>query len=92
LSYRWQFNGTNLAGATNVSLTITNVQATNTGNYSVVVTNVAGNVTSSNAVLALLTAPAITQQPTNQTVIQGKQCHIRRDGNGNAALELPVAV
>ena len=72
LSYQWWFNTTNiLTGATNVSLTLTNVQTTNAGNYSVVVTNVAGSVTSSNAVLTVNVLPLITQQPTNQTVNPG---------------------
>ena len=86
LSYRWQFNGTNLAGATNVSLTITNVQSTNTGNYSVIVTNVVGSVTSSNGVLALMTAPAITVQPTNQTVTQGSNVTFSVTATGTAPL------
>jgi sugar lactone lactonase YvrE len=71
LSYRWYFNGTNLlAGATNTLLTLTNVQTTNTGNYSVVVTNVAGSVTSSNATLTVVPL-LITTQPTNQAVAPG---------------------
>ena len=74
LIYHWYFNGTNLlAGATNYSLTLTNVQTTNAGNYSVIVSNVTGSVTSSNATLTVLTltSPSITQQPTNQTVTVG---------------------
>ncbi len=87
LSYRWHFNGTNtLAGFTNASITITNVQSTNTGNYSVVVTNAVGSVTSSNAVLALLTAPAITAQPTNQTVLQGSNAVFSVTATGTAPL------
>ncbi len=39
VSYLWQFNGTNIAGATNDILTITNVQAANFGVYTVVVSN-----------------------------------------------------
>ena len=53
LRYQWRFNGTNLAGATNNSLTLTNLQTTNGGNYAVVVTNTAGAVTSSVAVLTI---------------------------------------
>jgi len=34
--YQWRFNGTNIIGATNVSLSINNVTASNTGPYTVV--------------------------------------------------------
>jgi len=72
LSYQWWFNATNkLAASTNTTLTVTNVQSTNTGNYTVVVTNVAGSVTSSVASLTLLAAPTISIQPTNVTALQG---------------------
>ncbi len=40
LSYQWQFNGNNISGATSTSLSITNVQATNVGAYTVIVSNV----------------------------------------------------
>ncbi len=53
LSYQWQFNSTNLAGATSSSLMLTNVQASNGGNYSVVVSNGGGSMTSSNAMLVV---------------------------------------
>jgi hypothetical protein len=53
LSYQWNFNGTNIVGATNISLTLTNVQTSDFGSYSVVVTNVFGSMTSSPAQLAL---------------------------------------
>ncbi len=53
LSYQWNFNGTNIAGATNTSLTLTNVQFSQAGNYAVLVTNVYGSVLSSNASLTV---------------------------------------
>jgi len=72
LSYQWFFNATNLlAGATNTSLNLTNVQTTKAGNYSVVITNVAGSVTSSNAVLTVNVPPVIAQQPVNVTTNAG---------------------
>ncbi len=71
LCYQWQFNGTNLTGATNALLTLSNIRSTNAGNYSVVVTNIAGSVISSNATLTVLVLPMITLQPASQTVVQG---------------------
>ena len=59
LSYQWQRNGVALTnggpvrGATNASLTLTNVQPAQEGNYSVVVTGPGGSVTSSNALLTV---------------------------------------
>ncbi len=76
LSYQWQLNGTNvvndshgnhIAGATTNVLTITGVQLTNAGNYTVIVTNVNNAVTSSVAVLTIQTVPIITVQPISQT-------------------------
>ena len=74
LSYQWYFNGTNqLAGATNSTLTVTNIQMTNAGNYSVTITNVVGEVTSANALLNVSGLPTITIQSTNQIVAQGSK-------------------
>ena len=39
VKYQWRLNGQNIPGATNSTLTITNVQATNGGSYSVVAGN-----------------------------------------------------
>ncbi len=56
--YNWRLNGTNISSATNASLTLTNLQTTNAGNYTVVVTDLAGVVTSSVAGLVVNHAPA----------------------------------
>ena len=53
LDYQWRFNGTNHAGATNPSLSLTNVQASNAGAYDVVVSNTAGLAASAPATLAV---------------------------------------
>ncbi|MGD0350433.1 MAG: immunoglobulin domain-containing protein [Verrucomicrobiota bacterium] len=71
LSYQWKFNGTNLLQATNSTLTLTNVQFNQGGNYTVLVTNLYGSILSSNALLTVLAPPFITVQPTNQTVVVG---------------------
>ena len=66
-SYRWQENGTNLvngvnfSGVTNSTLIISNASPVNAGTYSVVVGNTLGSITSTGAVLSVIsvTAPGI---------------------------------
>jgi Regulator of chromosome condensation (RCC1) repeat/Immunoglobulin I-set domain len=70
LDYQWQFNGTDLPGATNNPLSLTNVQVSQAGNYALVVSNAAGSAVSSNAVLAVSNSkPIFALQPTNQAVL-----------------------
>jgi len=52
--YQWYFNGTNALGnATNSSLTLTNVQSSDAGGYSVSVSNTAGSTNSATAQLTV---------------------------------------
>src|SRR5665213_2901966 len=60
VSYQWQLDSNNISGATNATLTLTDVQTNQTGSYSVVVTNSAGSTASSNAVLTVVSLPTIT--------------------------------
>jgi hypothetical protein len=60
ISYQWQFNSTNIVGATNTSFVIDSVKLSNSGNYRVVVSNTGGSVTSADAVLKVILAdPAV---------------------------------
>ena len=76
LRYNWSFNGVNLVnsthigGATNATLTVSNLVAGDAGNYRVVITNTQGSVTSSIAALTVWLPPAITASPTNSSVVQ----------------------
>ena len=62
--YQWQFNSANIAGATQQTLTLTNVQIANSGNYSVLVSNLSSLEASSSAFLTVnLGPPVITANP-----------------------------
>jgi hypothetical protein len=61
-SYQWQFNDTNVAGATETSHTITSAQLGDAGNYSVVLSNFPGSVTSSNALLTVIVPTTLVLQ------------------------------
>src|SRR5262249_17779557 len=67
LSYQWRFNGTDLPGAAQPTLSRTNVQSANDGIYAVVVLNASGSITSAPASLTVRLAPSISAQP--QTVV-----------------------
>ncbi len=68
MRYQWWFQGALMAGATNSTLTISNVQGQNIGSYSVVATNTAGSATSAVAVLSIYQPPsAATLAATNVT-------------------------
>jgi hypothetical protein len=73
ISYQWRFAGTNIGGATAATYIRTNCQPAHAGNYLAVVSNAYGISTSAVAVLTVtnIDAPVITQQPTNQSVLDG---------------------
>jgi hypothetical protein len=92
LSYAWRFNGTNVSGASQNVLSLTNVQSAVAGNYSVLVSNSAGSVTSTDAVLTVFTPPpsqidSITMLPGGEIVLQvsGAPGHYAIDGSTNLA-------
>ena len=84
LNYRWFYNSTLLAGATNGALMLNMVQTTNSGNYFAVVTNVAGSATSSVVALTVMIPPSFTVQPTNQIIVAGSNVTINVLASGTA--------
>jgi hypothetical protein len=86
VSFQWQFDGTNIAGATNATLTLTDVQSTGAGAYSVTVTDPAGSTTSSNAVLTTLVPPTITSSPASQSVAVGATVAFSAAATGTAPI------
>jgi uncharacterized repeat protein (TIGR03803 family) len=93
LSYQWRLNGTNLTdggnltGSTTGILVINNVSVVNSGTYSVVVSNAYGSATSTDAVLTVTaTAPIITLQPTDLTVLPGTSATFTVAATGSVPL------
>lgn len=71
-AYQWRLLSSALSGSTNSSLTLTNVHASQAGNYMVVVWNAAGSVTSSVASLVVTNPlpPALTAPAKNGNLFQ----------------------
>jgi len=90
LSYQWQKNGVNIAGATLSSYTTPATASSDSGStFSVVVTNTVGTVTSSAATLTVNPAPVvptITTQPASQTVTAGQTATFTVVTSGTAPL------
>ncbi len=77
LTYHWQkggvdlINGGNVSAADSTTLTLTNLQQSDSGDYRVVVTNSVGSAISQAATLTVLSQPVIIQQPVNLIVPPG---------------------
>ena len=67
LQYQWTFNGTNIAGATDTTLRITNASAINAGSYTLTVQNTSGSASTDPATITVLAKPLITTQPVGAT-------------------------
>ncbi|HUI08405.1 MAG TPA: glycosyl hydrolase family 28 protein [Verrucomicrobiae bacterium] len=93
LTYQWYYNDTaplSGASATTASLTLSNVQPADAGNYSVIVSNPIDGVTSSNAVLTVDTspsAPVFIWQPASITVRAGDSASL----SGQAVGDQPIS-
>lgn len=73
-TYQWRRNGVPIAGATNSTLTINGVTQFDSGLFDVQVANAVGSTISSLAQLTIVsspTAPVITAQPSNRTILVG---------------------
>jgi hypothetical protein len=86
LSFQWSKNGVSIPGATSGTLTLSNVQPTDAGNYTAVVGNVAGNTTSNAATLTVNVPAAISAQPISQTVNAGTAATFTAAATGTAPL------
>jgi hypothetical protein len=59
ITYQWQFDGTNVSGATDVTLELTNLAYVNAGTYMLVLSNSAGTNISLPAILTVVAAPPV---------------------------------
>lgn len=80
---QWQFNGIDLPVATNVSLTVSNVQLANEGAYRVLVTDGVGTVASPAATLLPLIATRLVDAPISQSVVQGGLVGVSATASGH---------
>ena len=83
---QWRRDGANLADATNATLTLTNVQVQQAGNYTVVVSNALGTVSSSIAQLIVNEPPVITNQPQDVVAVAGTTSTFTVGASGSAPL------
>ena len=87
LSYQWQKNQVNIAGATSASYTTpATTSADNGTSFRVIVTNPVTSVTSNAATLTVNAGPSITTQPANQTVDVGQTATFTVVATGAAPL------
>jgi subtilase family serine protease len=91
--YQWSCNSTNIVGATNATLTLTNVQLTQSGNYRVTITNAYGFTNSAVAVLTVVPSVAVRAGycRDGQLVAGGRQCqrqhgHQQRNADGKCGV------
>jgi Immunoglobulin domain len=82
-AYQWRFNGTDIAGATNQIYSISGVQATQAGYYSVIVSNAVGSAVSAAAALWFV----LPQLYTSADLLGG----VRIDGPVGGLFEVQVA-
>jgi alpha-tubulin suppressor-like RCC1 family protein len=85
-TYQWFKDGAAIAGATNASYAIAEVQATQAGEYTVTASNSLGAVTSANATLVVNRPVAITTPPANVTVSLGQAVSFTVVATGTAPL------
>ena len=87
LSYQWQKNQVNIAGATSATYTTPVTTSADNGiSFRVIVTNPITSITSSAAILTVNSPPTITTQPANQSVAVGQTATFTVVASGTAPL------
>ena len=86
ISYQWQRNGTNLAGATATSLALTGLTIADSGDYALVASNFAGGSTSAVAQLTIYQNATLLSALSNQVVQVGDTVVLEVSAGGTQPL------
>ncbi|MFO1500624.1 MAG: hypothetical protein U1G07_19950 [Verrucomicrobiota bacterium] len=86
--YQWRRFGFDLPGATNTSLTLTNVEMKDAGAYTLAVSNQNGATLSPESVLRLRIPPIVSVQPRSIRLVSGRPAMLIAEANGDGPLSL----
>lgn len=86
LAYQWMKNGNAITGATNSSLTLSNVASADAGSYSVSATGTCGTVMSNIASLTVNPLTVISNQPSSATQCAGSVALFNVSASGTGTL------
>lgn len=86
-NYQWRLNGVNIPGAVFPTLTLADVQAADSGAYSVAVSNVGGAVNSDAVELTVRTPPLPMADNFSDRVLFNQSSNIGHGGNAGATHE-----
>ncbi|MFC2111163.1 immunoglobulin domain-containing protein [Bacteroidota bacterium] len=86
ITYQWYNNSGSIFGATANTYTKFSVVSADAGSYYCVATNLCGTAQSSNKVLTVNTAPAISTQTANNTLCQGQGMTFNVNASGTSPL------
>ncbi len=82
-TYQWQKGGVDINGATNKTYQIPSVQASDAENYTANIMNIVDTITSNIAVLTVYTAPVISANPKDTTVVKDNPVSFTVVASGN---------
>lgn len=91
LSYQWFFNGNPISNATNRSITLTNIQPSSAGNYSVDVANALGTNHSSTAAVSVVPTTISTVMTPLWSLAPGSRPYLTNDGTQRGIAYNPIS-